>query len=153
MTNVCYWVQSLGIAVTTVIVMSVNSATAQINRDDTLPNNFGTATQKSIKMIEYERNLTQNLKLFSVPTISRLYCKNTDDIQRIIHHLKDKYNILKNKEFNSSINPSQIQDKNPGEEKQITDYLPLVIPVKPIQLASCTCWSNDIHDFVTCPCH
>ncbi|MBD2680387.1 MULTISPECIES: hypothetical protein [Nostoc] len=159
MTNVKHWVKGLGIAVTGVIVISGNSAIAQIHQDDTLPNNFGIPTQESIRMIkgrtQSESNLPQSFKLFSVPTLSTLYCKSNTETENIINRLTDQnYSVSKDNilEFNYSIDPSEIQDKNTDGEKQVTDYLPLVIPANPIQLASCTCWSNIIHDFVTCPC-
>lgn len=80
MSNLPYWVKGLGIAISGAIVFSGNSTIAKVNQDATLSNNFGVATQKSIRIIKGGTQSKRNLP-------------------------------------------------------------------------QCTCWSNDVHDFVNCPCH
>ncbi|MDZ8134079.1 MAG: hypothetical protein V7K53_02305 [Nostoc sp.] len=146
MTNIWGLVKG-GIAIGGTIILSGNSAIAKVNLDATLPNNFGITAQEKTKIIQGGN------------------CKNTADIQNIINKVTDKkYSLLRNRiikiDFQHSIKPTQIPsidpskipDINTDEKKQVTDYLPLIIPVKPIQLSGCTCWSNDVHDFVNCPC-
>ncbi|MEH2436317.1 MAG: hypothetical protein V7K25_19060 [Nostoc sp.] len=43
MSNFLYWVKGLGIAISGAVVLSTNSAIAQINHDVTLTNNSGSS--------------------------------------------------------------------------------------------------------------
>ncbi len=75
-----YWIKGLGIAISSAVVLSTNSAFAKINQDATLPNNFDVATQEKIRIIkgetQSESNLSHSFKEFSLLTVGTAYFKN-----------------------------------------------------------------------------
>ncbi|QMS91522.1 hypothetical protein HUN01_29445 [Nostoc edaphicum CCNP1411] len=140
MSNLYYWVKGLGIAISGAIVISGNSAIAQINHDVTLTNNSSVATQENIRIIEggikSGSNLSHSFKQFSVPAISTVYCKNTADIQNIISLVTNqKYGISADavQKIQHSIDQSQIQDEDCSD-------------------CTCTCWSRTLRKWVPCSC-
>ncbi|PHM09868.1 hypothetical protein [Nostoc sp. 'Peltigera malacea cyanobiont' DB3992] len=86
-----------------------------------------------------------------------------DDIQQEMHEILKNTNfskILKNYgisrqevlQFQYTLDLTKLQSSDVGEDEQVAKFS-LVIPGKHIRLSGCTCWSNDINDFVNCPCH
>ncbi|MEH2213843.1 hypothetical protein [Nostoc sp.] len=64
-----------------------------------------------------------------------------------------KYGISRQEvlQFQYTLDLTKLQSGDAGEDKQVAQFS-LVIPGKHIRLSGCTCWSNDVHDFVNCPC-
>ncbi|WP_298920523.1 hypothetical protein [uncultured Nostoc sp.] len=66
MTNIWDLIKGLGITIGGAIVFSGNSAIAKVNLDGNLSNNFGVATQESIRILkggtQSESNLSHNFK-------------------------------------------------------------------------------------------
>ncbi|MBN3926340.1 hypothetical protein [Nostoc sp. NMS4] len=86
-----------------------------------------------------------------------------DEIQQEMHEILKNTNfgkILKNYgisrqevlQFQYTLDLTKLQSISAGEDEQVAKFS-LVIPGKDIRLSGCTCWSNDINDFVNCPCH
>jgi hypothetical protein len=85
-----------------------------------------------------------------------------DDIQQEIHEiLKNanfgkilgKYGISRQEvlQFQYTLDLTKLQFSDAGRDEQVAKFS-LVIPGKHIRLSGCTCWSNDVNDFVNCPC-
>lgn len=141
MSNLLYWVKGLGIAISGAVVLSTNSAIAQINHDVTLTNNYSVATQENIRIIEgltkSESNLFHSFKQFSVPAITTVYCKNTADIDNIISLVTDqKYGISADavQKIQHNIDQSQIQYEDCPD-------------------CTCTCWASNLKKWIPCPCY
>ncbi|MEH1765408.1 hypothetical protein [Nostoc sp.] len=86
-----------------------------------------------------------------------------DEIQQELHEIlkNSKFSqILKDYgistqevlQFQYTLDLTKLQSSDAGGDEQVQKSL-LTIPGKPIRVSNCTCWSNDINDFVTCPCH
>jgi hypothetical protein len=64
MNNLRYSVKFLGIAISGAVVLSTNSAIAQIGQNGNLPNNYGVTAQDNIQIIpgsaQYQTNLSQS---------------------------------------------------------------------------------------------
>ncbi|MHC5719321.1 MAG: hypothetical protein ACYTX0_46530 [Nostoc sp.] len=81
MNNLWYCVKRLGILIGGAVVLSTNSAIAQIDQNGNLPNNYSVTAQDNIERIsgstQYETNLSQTLNSWCIPcpsTGSRLGC-------------------------------------------------------------------------------
>ncbi|MBH8572811.1 filamentous hemagglutinin N-terminal domain-containing protein [Nostocaceae cyanobacterium CENA369] len=96
MSNLLIWFQRLGAGATIggAIIFSVNSATAQVIQDATLPINSQVTTQEKILNIKggtrSGNNLFHSFEQFSVPYGITAYFKNTGDIQNIISRVTGK---------------------------------------------------------------
>ncbi|WP_334760853.1 hypothetical protein [Nostoc sp.] len=71
MNNLSDCVKYLGIAIGGAVVLSTNSAIAQIGQNGNLPNNYSVTAQDNIEIIpastQYETNLSQSLNSLCVP--------------------------------------------------------------------------------------
>ncbi|MDZ8257386.1 hypothetical protein [Nostoc sp. ChiQUE01b] len=71
MNNLQYSVKVLGIAISGAVVLSTNSAIAQIQQNGNLPNNYGVTAQDNIKIIpasaQYETKLSRSLNALCIP--------------------------------------------------------------------------------------
>ncbi|PHJ58219.1 hypothetical protein VF14_19120 [Nostoc linckia z18] len=75
MTNLCYRVKGLAIAITGAIVLSGNSAIAQINQDATLTNKPGVITQ--------EKEISERLRSYNLKKLLENYGISGDDVLQV----------------------------------------------------------------------
>ncbi|MBD2648678.1 filamentous hemagglutinin N-terminal domain-containing protein [Nostoc foliaceum] len=96
MSNIWAWFQSLGVIIGGAILLSTDSAIAQITQDATLPSNSQVTLQGNITIIEGGtlsqggRNLFHSFKEFSVIKDSIAEFKNVGSVQNIISRVTGK---------------------------------------------------------------
>ncbi|NEU81016.1 hypothetical protein [Nostoc sp. UIC 10630] len=85
-----------------------------------------------------------------------------DEIQQEMHEILKNANfgkILKKHgiskqevlQFQYTLDLTKLKSSDAAGDEQVPKFS-LVIPGKHIRLSGCTCWSDDINDFVNCPC-
>ncbi|MDZ8110348.1 MAG: S-layer family protein [Nostoc sp. DedQUE12a] len=83
-----YWLQRLGISISSITLFWSNCSLAQITPDTTLPINSNITTEGNTSIIEIGTqagsNLFHSFQEFSVPTGSTAFFKNPTDVQNII---------------------------------------------------------------------
>ncbi|MGF1934736.1 MAG: hypothetical protein RM347_010085 [Nostoc sp. ChiQUE02] len=71
MNNFWYSFKGLGIAISGAVVLSTNSAIAQIDQNINLPKNYGVTAQDNIEIIpgstQYKTNLSKSLNVWCIP--------------------------------------------------------------------------------------
>ncbi|MEH2043954.1 hypothetical protein [Nostoc sp.] len=96
MSNLLYWVKGLGIAISGAVVLSTNSAIAQISQDATLQDNLNTSNFSSTVLEKH--NISGNALKFN-NTIDQTAIPDRDSVEKkklnsFTQVIPDKKNVL-----------------------------------------------------------